>query len=259
MTARWEDALSPECRVAGCRPFPFLSAQVSPGVRGTGPPALGMAWEPSTQGKGPGRAGRAGLDAPEGGPPFRKTLEQPVAALFLLDHLVRDDGDRPSDQQWPAGRNCQHDCNQDKRTCPPSRHLMPFCQSRVPMRVRSIRIRFRCRVTRRHLGQQARPWPGRERRSRRKGKACRRSAPASQVKAQSRVPSVASPLSLCRQNSTPACALIPDRNGCFTSVISVTRSAASIRSSFAFRPVKTTWVRGGFSERRNSSTSAMSR
>ena len=61
------------------------------------------------------------------------------------------------------------------------------------------------------------------------------------------------------QNSTPACALIPDRNGCLIRVISVTRSAASIRSSFAFRPVKTTWVRGGFSERRNSSTSARSR
>ena len=53
------------------------------------------------------------------------------------------------------------------------------------------------------------------------------------------------------QNSTPACALMPERKGCLISVISVTRSAISIRPSAALRPVRTTWVRGGFSSRRN--------
>ena len=62
-----------------------------------------------------------------------------------------------------------------------------------------------------------------------------------------------------RQNSTPACALMPARNGCFTSVISVTRSAASISFSDALRPVSTTWVSGGFSAARKPSTSSISR
>ena len=45
----------------------------------------------------------------------------------------------------------------------------------------------------------------------------------------------------CRnQNSTPGCALMPERNGCLTSVISVTRSAAAISSGLALRPVTTT-------------------
>ena len=59
------------------------------------------------------------------------------------------------------------------------------------------------------------------------------------------------------QNSTPFCALIPSRKGCFTLPISVTISAASINSSFAFRPVKTTWVINGFSACKNSTTSSM--
>ena len=61
------------------------------------------------------------------------------------------------------------------------------------------------------------------------------------------------------QNSTPGCALIPARNGCFTTCISVTRSASSISSGFALRPVSTTWVIGGFSSRRKAATSATSR
>src|SRR6202011_3820462 len=42
------------------------------------------------------------------------------------------------------------------------------------------------------------------------------------------------------QNSMPCCALTPARNGCLTRVISVTRSAASITSGPALRPVTTT-------------------
>src|SRR5262249_16249212 len=42
------------------------------------------------------------------------------------------------------------------------------------------------------------------------------------------------------QYSTPFCALTPARYGCLTSFISVTRSARSINSSRAFRPVTTT-------------------
>ncbi len=42
------------------------------------------------------------------------------------------------------------------------------------------------------------------------------------------------------QNSMPCCALTPAAKWCFTSVISVTRSAASINSGLAFRPVTTT-------------------
>ncbi len=61
------------------------------------------------------------------------------------------------------------------------------------------------------------------------------------------------------QNSTPGWALMPARKGCLISVISVTRSAASTSASAALRPVSTTWVSGGFSSRRNSSTSARSR
>ena len=41
------------------------------------------------------------------------------------------------------------------------------------------------------------------------------------------------------QNSTPACAFTPARNGCFTCVISVTRSAAATSASGALRPVTT--------------------
>ncbi len=42
------------------------------------------------------------------------------------------------------------------------------------------------------------------------------------------------------QNSMPACAFTPAAKWCFTSVISVTRSAASISSGLALRPVTTT-------------------
>lgn len=56
------------------------------------------------QGKDRGSAGRVGLDAPEGGPLFEKALEKPVAALFLLDRLVGDDGDCPADKNRRAGR-----------------------------------------------------------------------------------------------------------------------------------------------------------
>lgn len=61
------------------------------------------------------------------------------------------------------------------------------------------------------------------------------------------------------QYSTPICAFTPARKGCLTSSISVTRSAASISSGLALRPVSTTWVMGGFSSRRKRSTSSMSR
>ena len=53
------------------------------------------------------------------------------------------------------------------------------------------------------------------------------------------------------QNSMPFCAFTPARNGCFTSVISVTRSAISISSGLALRPVMTTCLSAGFSSRRN--------
>ncbi len=43
-----------------------------------------------------------------------------------------------------------------------------------------------------------------------------------------------------RQNSMPACAFTPAAKWCFTSVISVTRSAAAISSGLALRPVTTT-------------------
>ena len=42
------------------------------------------------------------------------------------------------------------------------------------------------------------------------------------------------------QNSMPSCAFTPAAKGCFTSAISVTRSAASISSALALRPVTTT-------------------
>src|SRR3546814_2544739 len=45
---------------------------------------------------------------------------------------------------------------------------------------------------------------------------------------------------LAGQNSMPRCAFTPDRNGCFTCTISVTRSAASISASGALRPVTMT-------------------
>jgi hypothetical protein len=49
------------------------------------------------------------------------------------------------------------------------------------------------------------------------------------------------------QNSIPGCALIPcSRNGCLMRVISVTRSATSIRLWGAPLPVRITWVRSGF-------------
>lgn len=47
---------------------------------------------------------------------------------------------------------------------------------------------------------------------------------------------------LHHQNSTPACALMPERKGCLSNSISVARSAISISSSLALRPVRTTWV-----------------
>src|SRR5690606_13125512 len=46
---------------------------------------------------------------------------------------------------------------------------------------------------------------------------------------------------LAPQNSIPAWAFTPSRKGCLIMVISVTRSAASISSSLALRPVITTW------------------
>lgn len=61
------------------------------------------------------------------------------------------------------------------------------------------------------------------------------------------------------QNSTPGWPLMPARKGCLTSVISVTRSAASISGSGALRPVSTTWVRDGFSAARKASTASTSR
>ena len=60
------------------------------------------------------------------------------------------------------------------------------------------------------------------------------------------------------QNSTPSCAFTPAAKWCLTRVISVTRSAASISSGFALRPVTTTW-RPGLRWRRVSTTSARSR
>src|SRR6202034_3844106 len=42
------------------------------------------------------------------------------------------------------------------------------------------------------------------------------------------------------QNSMPGCAFTPAAKWCFTSVISVTRSAAAINSGLALRPVTTT-------------------
>src|SRR5690606_31949197 len=47
------------------------------------------------------------------------------------------------------------------------------------------------------------------------------------------------------QNSMPFCAVTPARNGCLTSAISVTRSAASISAGGASRPVTTTCRSGG--------------
>src|SRR4029078_246911 len=46
------------------------------------------------------------------------------------------------------------------------------------------------------------------------------------------------------QNSMPSCAFTPCAKWCFTKVISVTRSAASIIGGFALRPV-TTMLRSG--------------
>src|SRR6056297_795365 len=62
-----------------------------------------------------------------------------------------------------------------------------------------------------------------------------------------------------RQNSTPSCALTPSLNGCLSSDISVTRSAASINSGLALRPVRQTWVMSGFWVSRKSTTSSISR
>ena len=47
------------------------------------------------------------------------------------------------------------------------------------------------------------------------------------------------------QNSTPSCARTPAAKWCFTSVISVTRSAAAISAGRALRPVTTTCSPGG--------------
>ena len=57
------------------------------------------------------------------------------------------------------------------------------------------------------------------------------------------------------QNSIPAWAFTPSRKGCFTMVISVTRSAAAISSSGALRPVTMTW-RSGRRARSTATTSA---
>jgi hypothetical protein len=46
------------------------------------------------------------------------------------------------------------------------------------------------------------------------------------------------------QNSIPSWPFTPARKGCLTRVISVTRSAASISSGLALRPVTTTWRSG---------------
>ena len=61
------------------------------------------------------------------------------------------------------------------------------------------------------------------------------------------------------QNSTPRCAFTPSLKGCLTRVISVTRSAASISSGLALRPVRSTWVISGFCVSRKSTTSSISR
>ena len=61
------------------------------------------------------------------------------------------------------------------------------------------------------------------------------------------------------QNSMPFWPFTPARNGCFTSVISVTRSAISISSGLALRPVMTTCLSAGFSSRRKVRTSLRSR
>ena len=61
------------------------------------------------------------------------------------------------------------------------------------------------------------------------------------------------------QNSTPFWAFTPALNGCLISVISVTRSAISISSGLALRPVITTCLSWGFSIFRKSITSASGR
>ena len=66
------------------------------------------------------------------------------------------------------------------------------------------------------------------------------------------------PMRCSAQNSTPSCAFTPARNGCLTRVISVTRSAASISSGLALRPVTTT-CRSGRLERSPAITSASGR
>ena len=50
------------------------------------------------------------------------------------------------------------------------------------------------------------------------------------------------------QYSMPSCAFTPERNGCFTRLISVTRSAASRSSGLALRPVTTTCRSGRLAE-----------
>ena len=57
------------------------------------------------------------------------------------------------------------------------------------------------------------------------------------------------------QNSTPGWALIPFRNGCLVCFISVTRSASSINSSLAARPVITTCCMGGLARRTGNTSS----
>ena len=53
------------------------------------------------------------------------------------------------------------------------------------------------------------------------------------------------------QNSTPSCAFTPAAKWCFTCAISVTRSAASISSGLALRPVTTTCRSGRRAQRRD--------
>jgi hypothetical protein len=60
------------------------------------------------------------------------------------------------------------------------------------------------------------------------------------------------------QNSIPGCAFTPTAKWCFTTIISVTRSAASISAGRAFRPVTTT-CRSGLRSRSAAMTSASDR
>ena len=257
MTARWEDTLSSGHPAAGLLPLftLFLSVQKSSGGPGVENPRS-TAVSGAAFGKSDAAAPPEGARCPRGWHPFQANSEQPVAALILLDHLIGNDSRCPTDQKGCAGREGQR----GQKQCYKHRCLL---HSAGPLLQAQRKARRASRVMSRR-GWSPRPGPDlrldRKRQPHRRRTACRHRGQSSQGQALPRSPSVAL-LPACQpcQNSTPAWALMPDRNGCFTSVISVTRSAASISSSFAFRPVKTTWVRGGFSARRNSSTSVRSR